>query len=144
MVNEIIDGICRALNGEFGEEYHIYTEKIEQRFTRPCFFVEIKESSMELFRGERYFMDCTALVTYYPPYKGKNEDMAQVSQRVSLCTQIIDVDGAPLRCSGCRHTTDKESITSELKFGFFVRKTDNKEDRELMQEYTLTGLGKEE
>lgn len=137
MVDKVIDGICRAIKGEFGEEYHIYTEKVEQRFTRPCFFVEVTKSSTELFRGDRYYMENGVLVTYYPQYVGKNSDMAVVSERLSHCLELIEADGEPLRCSSCRHTFDKDGMSTDLSYNFFVRIKKVEDTPEIMEEYTL-------
>lgn len=37
MINKIIDGISISLNAEFGDDYKIYTESIEQGLKEPCF-----------------------------------------------------------------------------------------------------------
>lgn len=37
MINKVIDGISKAINEEFGDEYNIYTEEIEQGLKEPCF-----------------------------------------------------------------------------------------------------------
>lgn len=39
MVNGIIGGIAAAISNEFGDDYTIYTEEIEQGFNEPCFFI---------------------------------------------------------------------------------------------------------
>ena len=39
MINEIIDGISVAINTEFGDDYEIYTESIEQGLEEPCFSI---------------------------------------------------------------------------------------------------------
>lgn len=139
MINKLIDGICRGLYNEFGEEYHIYTEKIEQRFTRPCFFVEVNRSSTQLFRGNRYLMQNKVLVTFYPGCKRKRDNMAEVAQRVSQCLEFIVTDGAPLRCNACTHTFNIDELKTELGFDFFVNIVDT-ETAELMEEYSLKGI----
>ncbi len=137
MINKLIDGVCRAIYNEFGEEYHIYTEKIEQRFTRPCFFAEVTDSSMELFRGDRYYMKNKVLVTYYPCYKDKNANMAKTAVRLSLCLNEIIVDDAPLMGLNCKQSFEKDSLAACAEYSFFVRLKGEKENCELMEEYTL-------
>ena len=41
MINKIIDGICAVINLEFGDEYEIYTESIEQGLEEPCFLLTV-------------------------------------------------------------------------------------------------------
>ena len=137
MTGKLRDGICRAINGEFGGDYRIYTEKIEQRFERPCFFVEVKSSDTQLFRGNRYHMQSRLLVTYYPLYTDKNEDMAKTAQRLSQCLEVTEPDGSPLRCSSCSHTFEKDCLLTDIGFDFFVIREPAEEDSELMWEYKL-------
>ena len=39
MINSIIEGISASLNAEFGDDYTIYTENVEQGLKEPCFFI---------------------------------------------------------------------------------------------------------
>ena len=54
-LNKIIDGICEALNTEFGDGYEIYTEDVKQYLTEPCFSVVLVKPSQKQFLGKRYF-----------------------------------------------------------------------------------------
>lgn len=132
----IVDGICRALRAEFGEKYHIYTEKVEQSFKRPCFFVEKTSWSCELFRGDRYYAQGEFRVTAYVPFK-ENRLMGELSERLSMALEEIVPDGEPLRSLWCTIAFDRDELKCELKYGFYVRKESPKEDTELMGEYDL-------
>ena len=39
MINKIIDGICMAINEEFGDDYEVYTETNRQGLNEPCFSI---------------------------------------------------------------------------------------------------------
>ena len=41
MINEIVVAISKALYNEFGEEYKIYAENVEQGLERPCFLFNV-------------------------------------------------------------------------------------------------------
>lgn len=133
---KIIDGICRALRAEFGEDYHIYTEKVEQNFKRPCFFVEKTSWSCELFRGDRYYAKGEFNVKGYVPYKG-NLEMGEISQRLSLALEEIYPDGEPLRSLSCAIGFEKDELECALEYGFYVKLQKEKEDTELMGCYDL-------
>ena len=136
MINEIRDGICEALHDEFGDEYRIYTEKSEQSFARPSFFVDIAESTMTRFLGSRFFMHCGAKVTFYPPREAKNAAMADMAARLPLVLEVIAADGKPLRGfnKGCEQG---EVLTVSMSYDFYAFVGDDKEAVELMREYTL-------
>jgi hypothetical protein len=139
MISKLVDGVCRAISGEFGEEYHIYTEKQEQHFTRPCFFAEVTKSGIELFRGNRYYMQNGLKITYYPKYEGKNEDMTAVMQRLMSALDCIEVDGYPMENNGMSGVFDGNSAVLNIEFNFFVKMTapSLSEDSEVMEEYKL-------
>lgn len=37
MLNDVFDGISVKLNEEFGDNYAIYSEEVDQSFTEKCF-----------------------------------------------------------------------------------------------------------
>ena len=39
ILNEIITGISEAIKAEFGEDYGVYTELVEQGLNEPCFSI---------------------------------------------------------------------------------------------------------
>ena len=133
----ILDAVCKALYESFGDKCRIYTEKTEQKFTRPCFFVESAESSTELFRNNRYYNRDNILVTYYPVYKDKNKDMEKTSEKLALCLETIYPDGFPMRTESCKIVFDKDFMRAYPTFGYFTIKVQKEEDTELMWEYTL-------
>lgn len=51
MADSIIDAVSMALNGEFGDDYEIYGEEIEQGLREPCFFITVISSSVRVIRG---------------------------------------------------------------------------------------------
>ena len=40
MINEVVDSIAISLFQEFGEEYSIYTDTVEQGLQEPCFLLQ--------------------------------------------------------------------------------------------------------
>lgn len=133
---KIVDGICRALKAEFGEKYRIYTEKVEQNFKRPCFFVEKKDWSCELFRGNRYYAKGEFLIRAYVPFKG-NFEMGEIAQRLSFALEEIYPDGEPLRNLYCTITFGADQLDCALTYGIYVYKQKEKEDTELMGSHKL-------
>ena len=66
MVNKIIDAICIALSNEFGAEYKIYTDNVEQGFSNPCFYVSSINSSRNHFISKKYKSKNSFEVLYFP------------------------------------------------------------------------------
>lgn len=93
-LNRIIDGICEALNAEFGDEYEIYTEDIEQGLKKPCFSVLLLKPSKTQFLGKKYYNTNLFCIHYFP--QSEHEPKAEcfdVQERLEDCLEYITVDG---------------------------------------------------
>lgn len=93
MINKVIDGICLALNEEFGDDYTIYTESIEQGLKEPCFFVQCINPTNNLFRGDRYRRTNQMCIQYFPSTRDEQTECNAVAERMFNCLEWIDVDG---------------------------------------------------
>ena len=58
MINSIIRAISVSLNNEFGDNYTIYTETVEQGLKEPCFFISCINPTNNLFLGKRLEKIC--------------------------------------------------------------------------------------
>ena len=137
MGEEIIEAMCRSIHSCFGKGYGIYTEKVEQGFKRPSFFVERTGGSLELFRGSRYYMKNPMLITYYPPYKGRKGEMTRVGEMLAACLGYIDIEGEKLMGSSPVIENEGDCLRCRVSYDFYVIIKDKEEAAELMKEYAL-------
>lgn len=91
MINRIIDGISISLNAEFGENYKVYTESIEQGLKEPCFSILCVNPTNELFLGKRYFRKNLFCIQYFPSTGEKYAECMDVLERMYDCLEIIKV-----------------------------------------------------
>jgi len=97
-VNKIIDGICEALNTEFGDGYEIYTEDVQQNLTEPCFSVVLIKPSTKQFLGKRYYRTHLFCIHYFPQDKDNAKaECFDVLERLMDCLEYITVDGDTVR-----------------------------------------------
>ena len=106
MINKIIDGISVAINAEFGDDYEIYTESVEQGLNEPCFSILCLNPTNEQFLGRRYFRK--------NQFEEKNKEINEVRERLFECLELVTVDGD--LCRG----TNMSSETSDGVLSFFV------------------------
>lgn len=92
MINKIIDGISISLNAEFGENYKIYTESIEQGLKEPCFSILCVNPTNELFLGKRYFRKNQFCIQYFPSTGEKYAECMNVLEKMYDCLEIIKID----------------------------------------------------
>ncbi len=92
MINPIIEGIAKAIDNEFGEEYTIYTDSIEQGFDEPCFFISLINHTSKKVISNRYFCKNCFCIQYFPNNEQhRNEECYEVMDRLVPCLQLIAV-----------------------------------------------------
>lgn len=93
MINKIIDGISTKLDQVFGEDYTIYSEKVNQGLVEPCFFITFLNAEQTKRLGHRYFRRHFFNIHYMPSGPDKNLEMNTVSEILLEELEFIDVDG---------------------------------------------------
>lgn len=137
MINKIIDGISIALDAEFGSDYEIYTENIEQGLKEPCFSIICLNPRMNQFLGKRYFKQNQFCIHYFPKTKESNEPLS-VIERLFDCLEIITVDGDECRGTGMNAEIVGGVISFIVNYDMFVRK--EKESVSAMETLGITGI----
>ena len=89
MEENIANGIAAALSQEFGDEYNIYTDSVEQGLKRPCFFI--------LHKGTKYdFLPMNRCIAYYEfeldliINEKFNQKINSIAQRVFNAIKRVD------------------------------------------------------
>jgi hypothetical protein len=103
VTEEIIQAVCAAIYGEFGEGYTLYTEAVAQDAAVPCFFVICTQSRLNRVMGDLYHKETPLVIQYLPKdtenYRSECED---ASERLFLTLDQIPfkdgyINGTELR-----------------------------------------------
>ncbi len=135
--NKIIDGVCKALNDEFGNAYEVYTEDIRQGLKEPCFSVRLIAPANTQFLGKRYYRTNMFCVHYFPKSKtAANAECFDVAERLISCLEYIAVDGDLTR--GTKMTSEMVDgvLSFFVNYDTFVIK--EQESETLMENITQT------
>lgn len=89
MINQIIDAISVAIAEEFGDDYNIYDERINQELEEPCFFIHLLNGDHELFLNQRYYRQNHFDVQYFPGSSAIQRECNDVGERLSGCLEYI-------------------------------------------------------
>lgn len=93
-INEIIGAVGVSLNAEFGDDYTIYSEPIEQGLKEPCFFISVINRERNVFPNGRYLFANQMCVQYFPQSRDEpKEECNAVSERLWGCLEYVSVDG---------------------------------------------------
>ena len=78
MVDDIKSAISIKLNQIYGDNYEIYTKDVKQGLNPPCFFIKILNSSRRQLIGNRYYLEVSVDVHYFPSVRGNNDELDEV------------------------------------------------------------------
>lgn len=124
MINSIIEAVSVALNGEFGDDYEIHMEEIEQGLTEPCFFIFCLNPSNDLFLGKRYFRTNPFCIQYFPASKEKQREYNEAAERMYECLEYVTIDGdsKPIRGTKMKHEVVDGVLNFFVNYDCFIYK----------------------
>lgn len=123
MINSILEGISTSLNAEFGDDYTIYTEAVEQGLKEPCFFISCVSPTNKVFLGKRYYRENLICIQYFPQNKDLiKEECNDVAERLFSSLEYVGVDGDMLRGTGARCEMLDKVLNFFINYNFFVYK----------------------
>lgn len=141
MINKIIDGMCIAINAEFGDGYEIYTESVKQGFQEPCFSVLCLNPSINQFLGKRYFRTSQFCIHYFPHTDEPKAECFSVKERLFNALELITVDDDLIRGTEIHSEFEDDVLSFFVNYDFFVRR--ETEGTEPMTEYEYQAEVKE-
>lgn len=128
MINKIIDGICEALNQEFGNEYEIYTEEIKQGLKEPCFSVVILAPTTTQYLGRRYHNTNPFCIHYFPKSQtAAKAECYDIIERLTNCLEYITVSGDLVRGTGMNSEIVEGVLSFFVNYNVFVLKEDKEQ-----------------
>ena len=125
MINKIIDGISISLNAEFGDDYKIYTESIEQGLKEPCFSIVCVNPTNELFRGKKYFRKNLFCIQYFPKGEDKRSECMDVLERMFDCLEVIKVGEDLQRGTSMHGEVVDQVLNFFVNYDMFVYKVES-------------------
>ena len=136
-IQNLINAIAEALFQEFGSDYEIYTEKVEQDLSEPCFLIRCLNPTRNRFLGQCYKRTNQFSVQYIPSTADANEECASVLERLFECLESVILHGKPIHGTELHGELTDGILTFTVNYDGFVLITDeryNMEDLEIITE----------
>lgn len=134
MINSIIKGITNAIYQEFGDDYEIYTEEVEQGLEEPCFFVYCINPQSDIFLDRRRVNSHQFAVQYIAKGPNKKAEINGVFSRLNTVVEFIYVNGDKMMASNVASNIEGGVLTITLSYKYFSYK---KEEAYVMEEHVL-------
>lgn len=124
-IKELLDAIAEALFQEFGINYEIYTEKVEQGLTEPCFLIRCLSPTKNRHLGLRYKRTNRFSVQYIPSTAEAYEECASVLERLFECLEDVILSGKPIHGTELQGEVTDGILTFMVNYDGFVLKTED-------------------
>lgn len=96
-LNDITVGISQALYEEFGEDYAVYDNNVEQDLKEPCFLILPINPARELVVGNRYEGKNPYDIHYFPKKHNDRSELNDVLDRLYSALEYITVSDSKFR-----------------------------------------------
>jgi hypothetical protein len=136
-IQNLINAIAEALFQEFGSDYEIYTESVEQGLSEPCFLVRCLNPTRNLFLGQCYKRTNQFSVQYIPSTASANEECTAVLERLFECLENVILYDKPIHGTELHGEITDGILTFTVNYDGFVLATEQKynmEDLEIISE----------
>ena len=129
-IQNLIDAIAEALFQEFGSDYEIYTEKVEQGLTPPCFLIRCLNLTKNIHLGLCYKRTNQCSVQYIPSTDSAIEECNSVMERLFECLENVILSDKPIHGTELQGEVTDGILTFTVNYDGFV-----------LKEYTETNMG---
>jgi len=102
MLNLIVDGIYETIYDEFGSDYAIYTESIEEELKVPCFTIFMVSMEQERLLNTRRSGRYQMCVRFYPETVKRQYECGCIAGRLAASLEEIMIDDDLIRGSGIK------------------------------------------
>lgn len=139
MVNDIISGIVIKIDSLFGDDTIIHTEGVEQDFQEPCFYVKLLRASQKQVLNNRYYLEHSFDVHYFPGTADKNAEMHDAASKL-IGLEYITSGGSLKRGTKKSYQIVDGVLHYYVQYNYYAYLT--KEEAEKMQSISVhNGIG---
>lgn len=128
MVNDLIDGIVIKIDSIFGDDSIIHTKSVEQDFKEPCFYVKLLRASQRQILNNRYYLEHSFDVHYYPGTADKNTEMYDTASKLAGL-EYITSGGDLKRGTKMNYETVDGVLHFYVQYNYFAYLTQEEVDK---------------
>lgn len=137
MINAIINAIVKAIHDEFGDEYEIYTEEMEQGLKEPCFSIFCINPTIRQFLGKKYFRQNSFMVLYFPSsVEEPMNEINEVVEKLFKCLELINDKGDLIRGTNMNPNVVDGVLNFNVNYDLFTYDTKVDDPMEEMDDST--------
>lgn len=120
MVNDVISAVSNALYGEFGTDYKIYADNVEQNLTRPSFFINIVRPAIRERVMGRYHVSVPLVIQYFPSEIGKRMECYTVADKMIHCLRYPEYKDVKYRGTDIKYDINDDKLNFYVQYNFYA------------------------
>ena len=125
-VQDLIDAIAEALFQKFGSFHEIYTEKVEQGLSTPCFMIRCVNPTKNVHLGVRYKRTNQFVIQYIPSTLEAYEECVSVLEKLFECLEDVTLNGKPIHGTEMNGEVTDGILNFKVNYdGFVLKETSN-------------------
>lgn len=123
MIQEIIDGIIKAIRTEYDNSLRVYTESVEQGLIEPCFSIVCINGQSDNGVGGRKNRTYPFNITYFPSTDEPRLECLKVMEALYDIFDVIEVGTSKLRGTGMNGDIVDGVLQFQVTYAFFLLAT---------------------
>lgn len=98
MVNKVLQAVTKQLGESFGNSYKYYIENVEQGMVKPCFTIDVLETSGRSRNAKQYDRTIPLVIHYFnDKQKSLKKDSYDMGEKLSEAIEYLQFEGTFLR-----------------------------------------------
>lgn len=138
MLSDVISAVSNALYEEFGEQYRIYADNVEQNLTRPCFFINVVRPALMHSTIGRDKMSVPLIIQYFPTSVGKRMECYAVADQMFRCLKYPEYNDVMFRGTDMKFDIDDDKLNFRVQYNFNTIIVDTDEVKPTIDEIDST------
>lgn len=120
MVNDVIAAVSNTLYNEFGTDYKIYADNVEQNLTRPSFFINIIRPAITERLMGRYYVSVPLVIQYFPSEIGKRMECYTVADKMIHCLRYPEYKDVMYRGTDIKYDINDDKLNFYVQYNFYA------------------------
>lgn len=127
MVNDVIAAVSNALYEEFGKDYRIYADNVEQNLVRPCFFINVIRPAALPGSIGRDKLSVPLVIQFFPTTVGKRTECYTVADKMFRCLKYPKYKDVMFRGTDLKFDINDDKLNFYVQYNFFTVVDDSDE-----------------
>jgi len=138
MVSDVISAVSNSLYEEFGKEYRLYADNVEQNLVRPCFFINVIRPAQLPGTIGRDKMSVPLVIQYFPTSVGKRMECYTVADKLFQCLKYPEYKNVVYRGTDLKYDINDDKLNFYVRYDFFTVVHDTDEVKPTIDEIEST------